>query len=404
MSFDIALSGLKTSATQLDVIAHNISNSATTGFKSSRVEFTDVYVSISDRGIVGQGDKIAQVRQSHTAGNLTDTGKVLDLSVDGNGFFRLSSPSGYTYTRNGAFAVDREGFIVNSSGEKLTGYGRASDGSLSPTLSDLYVDPADQRPNPTTEIDLGVNLDSSGDVNLAFDVSNPDTYHFTTATTVYDSLGSPNSLTVYFHKDSPNSWTVHSYMDDTLVSQAGGDELVFNNSGELETVNGNPTTQFTLPSIQPGTGGATLDIDVNVGKISQYNSISGVNQIVQDGFANGRLNDISIDSNGTLLGRYSNGQAQRIGQVVLTNFANPEGLHQVNGTGWQESYASGSALIGLPGSSSLGSIRSGALEESNVDITRELVSMIGAQRSFQANAQVITTIDTITQTVINLRR
>ena len=138
--------------------------------------------------------------------------------------------------------------------------------------------------------------------------------------------------------------------------------------------------------------------------MSQYNSIYGVNQIVQDGFANGRLNDISIDADGTIQGRYSNGQSQRMGQIILTNFANQEGLHQVNGTAWKESYNSGSALIGQPGSSSLGSIRSGALEESNVDITRELVAMIGAQRSFQANAQVISTIDTITQTVINMRR
>lgn len=404
MSFDIALSGLNTSATQLDVIAHNISNSATTGFKSSRVEFTDVYVSITDRGIVGQGDKIAQIRQSHTAGNLTDTGKVLDLSVDGNGYFRMSSSGGFTYTRNGAFAVDREGFIVNSSGEKLTGYIRADGDTLSPTLSELFVDPADQKPNPTTTIDLGVNLNASSEVKPAFDVDNTDTYNFTTATTVYDSLGSPNTLTVYFRKDAPGNWTAYSFMDDIEVSQAGGDELVFNAKGEVDTVNGNVLPKITLPSFQPGTGGATLNIEVQVGKVSQYDSIFGVNQIVQDGFANGRLNDISIDESGTILGRYSNGQSQRMGQVVLTNFANPEGLHQVNGTAWKESYTSGSALIGQPGSSSLGRIRAGALEESNVDLTRELVSMIGAQRSFQANAQVISTFDAITQTVINLRR
>jgi flagellar hook protein FlgE len=352
---------------------------------------------------VGQGDKIAQIRQSHAAGNLTDTGKVLDLSVDGNGYFRLSSPGGYTYTRNGAFAVDREGYIVNSDGEKLTGYVRASDDSLSPTLSDLFVDPADQKPNPTTVIDLGVNLDANSDVVFPFDVNDTNTYNFTTATTVYDTLGSPNTLTMYFRKEAPSTWTVYAFMDGTEVSQAGGDELVFNTLGEIETVNGNTNPTITLPSFQPGTGGAALDIDIQVGKVSQYNSIFGVNQIVQDGYANGRLNDISISENGTVLGRYSNGQSQQMGQVVLTNFANPEGLHQVNGTAWKESYASGSALIGQPGSSSLGRIRAGALEESNVDLTRELVAMIGAQRSFQANAQVISTFDAVTQTVINLR-
>jgi len=198
MSFDIALSGLNTSATQLDVVAHNISNSATTGFKSSRVEFTDVYVSITDRGVVGQGDKIAQIRQSHSSGTLTDTGKVLDLSVDGNGYFRMSSPGGFTYTRNGAFAVDREGFIVNSNGEKLTGYNRATGDTLSPTLSDLFVDPADQKPTPTTVIDLGVNLNASADIKPPFDINDSNTFNFTSATTVYDTLGSPTTLTVYF--------------------------------------------------------------------------------------------------------------------------------------------------------------------------------------------------------------
>jgi len=169
-------------------------------------------------------------------------------------------------------------------------------------------------------------------------------------------------------------------------------------------VNGNTNHKLTLPAFQPGTGGGTLNIDVHVGKISQYNSIFGVNQIVQDGFANGRLNDISIDENGTIQGRYSNGQSQRMGQVILANFASPEGLHQSNGTSWKETFSSGSALIGQPGSSSLGRIRSGALEESNVDVTKELVNMIGAQRLFQANAQVISTYDTITNTVINMRQ
>ena len=403
MSFDIALSGLNSASTQLDVISHNIANSATTGFKSSRAEFSDVYAAATDHK-VGQGVTVANVRQSHAAGNLTDTGKVLDLSVDDNGYLRMSSNGEITYTRNGSLALDREGFIVNSEGQKLTGYPASTGGALSPALSELYIDPADQNPNPTSRIDMGVNLDATSDVKPPFDVTDTGTYNFTTATAVYDSIGSPNSLTLYFRKEAPNIWTAYSYLDDVEVNQAGGDELVFNTEGEVESVNGNTDLKITLPSFLPNTGGATLDIDIDVGKISQYNSIFGVNQIVQDGFANGRLNDISIDEDGTILGRYSNGQSQRMGQVILTNFANPEGLHQVNGTAWKESFVSVSALIGQPGSSSLGRIRSGALEESNVDVTRELVSMIGAQRSFQANAQVISTIDTITQTVINMRR
>lgn len=403
MSFDIALSGLNSAATELDVISHNISNAATTGFKSSRAEFADVYAASTDHRS-GEGVTVSNVRQSHASGNLTDTGKVLDLSVDGNGYFRLSNNGSITYTRNGAFALDREGFIVNSDGQKLTGYNRSVGNALSPTLSELFIDPADQQPNPTTEINLGVNLNSESEVLPPFDPDDTGTYSFTTSTSVYDSLGSPTALNLYFRKEAPNTWTTFSYLGGVEVNQAGGDELVFDSAGEIATVNGNPEPTITLPPFSPGTGGSTLDIKIEVGRVSQYNSIYGVNQIVQDGFANGRLNDISIDADGTIQGRYSNGQSQRMGQIILTNFANQEGLHQVNGTAWKESYNSGSALIGQPGSSSLGSIRSGALEESNVDITRELVAMIGAQRSFQANAQVISTIDTITQTVINMRR
>jgi flagellar hook protein FlgE len=403
MSVDIALSGLNSAATELDVISHNISNAATTGFKSSRAEFADVYAASTDHRS-GEGVTVASVRQSHAAGNLTDTGKVLDLSVDGNGYFRLSNNGSINYTRNGAFALDREGFIVSSDGQRLTGYNRAIGNALSPTLSELFIDPPDQQPNPTTRIDLGVNLNSESEILLPFDANDTGTYNFTTSTSVYDSLGSPTSLNIYFRKDAPNTWTAFSYLGGVEVNQAGGDELVFNEIGEIETVNGNASPTITLPPFVPGTGGSTLDIQIDVDRVSQYNSIYGVNQIVQDGFANGRLNDISLDADGTIQGRYSNGQSQRMGQMILTNFANPEGLHQVNGTAWKESYNSGSALIGQPGSSSLGSIHSGALEESNVDITRELVAMIGAQRSFQANAQVISTIDTITQTVINMRR
>ena len=404
MSFAIALSGLDTSSTRLDVISHNISNSATNGFKRSRVEFTDVYTAMNERGVGGQGDKVAIVRQKHASGNLTDTGKALDLSVDGSGYFRLVDDSGVSYTRNGAFAVDRQGFIINADGLKLTGYRRTVDGALSPTITELFVDPADQQPNPTSSIDLGVNLHSTAEVMPPFDVDDAGTYNFTTSKTIYDTLGSPSALNIYYRKEAQNTWTAFTYLEGVEISQAGGDEIVFGQQGEVATVNGTTDTTVTIPPFLPNTGGSELNIEIKIDKMSQYNSIFGVNQIVQDGYPNGRLNDISIEEDGTIQGRYSNGQSQTMGQVILANFANREGLHQVNGTAWRESYGSGSALLGQPGSSSLGRIRSGALEESNVDVTKELVSMISAQRTFQANAQVISTYDTVTQTVINMRR
>lgn len=403
MTFDIALSGLNAASTELEVISNNIANNSTTGFKSSRVEFSDVYATSTENS-TGQGVRLSKIRQTHTPGNYTDTGKALDMSITGNGFFRVSNDGEINYTRNGTFSLDREGYIVNTDGQSLTGYTATSDGFLSPTLGDLLIDPSDLSPQATELVEFGLNLDSTMEVLPPFDVTDPETYNFTTATTVFDSLGSPSVMTMYFHKDTPNTWSMYSYVDGQEVSQAGGDELVFSTEGSLETTNGDTSNILTLPSFTPATGGSDMAVDIDITNVTQYNGNFGVNQIVQDGFTNGRLNDLKVEDDGTILGQYSNGQSQLMGQVTLTNFSNIDGLQQVYGTSWRETYASGSALTGKPGTASLGGIRAGALEESNVDITAELVAMISAQRSFQANAQVITTADTIQQTVISMRR
>ena len=188
------------------------------------------------------------------------------------------------------------------------------------------------------------------------------------------------------------------------VSQPGGDDITFNPDGSLNQVNGGAGTTITTTNFSPAIGVTPMTLTFDVGAISQFNNPFGVNQIVQDGYSSGRLNDVDIDASGVIFGRYSNGQSKALGQIVLTNFPNPQGLRQVGNTSWAETFGSGVAATGVPGSASLGMVQSGSLEESNVDITAELVAMISAQRSFQANAQVISTADTLTQTVINMRR
>jgi len=403
MTFDIALSGLNAASKDLEVISNNIANNATTGYKASRIEFSDVY-SASKQNSAGQGVSIANISQDHSAGSTTDTGKKLDLSITGQGFFRMDNNGDVSYTRNGIFSLDRSGFIINSAQEQLTGHSTTADGVLSPTVGPLQIQADDIPPNPTTTLEFGINLDATMEVLNPFDVDNPDTYNFSTGTTMYDSLGNPNILTLYFHKDTPNTWSMFSYVDGNEVSQAGGDELVFDTDGQLTSVNGAASSLHDVPAFLPTTGAGPMDVDFDLTNLTQYSGNFGVNSILQDGFANGRLNDLDIDEEGSIMGRYSNGQTQQLGQVTLTNFRNVDGLEQTNGTSWKETYASGSALTGKPGSAALGSIRGGSLEESNVEITEELVSMISAQRSFQANAQVITTSDTINQTVINMRR
>ena len=403
MTFDIALSGLNAASKELEVISNNIANNATTGFKGSRAEFADVYASTTENA-TGQGVTIANVRQTHTSGNFSNTGKPLDLAINGQGFFQVIKDGDVSYTRNGTFSLDREGFIVNSVGHALSGYDTLADGFLSPTVGPVQIKSSDLAPRATELTELGLNLDSTMEVLPAFDVDDPKTYNFTTATTIYDSLGSPNVMTMYFHKDTPNTWSMFTHVEDQEVSQAGGDELVFTTDGVLQTINGGTSKIVALPSFNPPSGGSPIELELELSEVSQYNGDFGVNQIIQDGYTNGRLNNLEIEDNGRIMGRYSNGQSQVMGQIALSNFTNLDGLEQIFGTGWKETLSSGAALTGTPGSASLGSIRAGSLEDSNVDITEELVAMIGAQRSFQANAQVITTADTINQTVINMRR
>ena len=407
MAFNTAISGLNAATTELNAIGNNIANSSTTGFKSSRTEFSDVYP-VSNFGVgsntVGAGVKVDAVSQQFTQGNVNFTNNALDLAINGDGFFRLSDNGAIVYSRAGAFGLDSTGYISNNNNLRLTGYQADATGNITGALGELQVSLADLAPRATTAMDFGVNLDATAAILVpAFDPSNPATYNNATSATVYDSLGSTHLATTYYRKTAANTWDAYLYVDGVL--RDGPDSLGFSNVGALATVNGVavPPSILTSAAFAPGGGAANMTLALDYGQSTQFGSGFGVNFLTQDGYTTGRLAGLEIDSVGVLSARYTNGQSLAQGQVVLSNFTNTQGLKPQGDTTWAETSVSGVPLTGAPGTASLGLMQSGALEGSNVNLTEQLVAMITAQRNFQANAQVISTEDAITQTIINIR-
>ncbi len=658
MPFRTALSGLNASSAELRIIGNNVANASTTGFKQSRAEFADIFAS-SNLGVtanaIGSGVRVSSVSQQFTQGNIGFTDNNLDLAISGQGFFIMNDNGVNAYTRAGAMSVDRDGYVVNNQGQRLTVFSADSNGTITGATGDLQLDRSDIAPVATTQVEMSANLnaaaavpglipgavitpatptslsvgnytaaaadgtaatagaytatnnlpaigslnfsganqvsfnvsdgtdnftvslatDFSGDpdytnfladinnqlstnnvdatasvvggqlvftdtqstgagsaapvisaVNLdadggadpfpsdfitgtgtagqaavastdpafaisidgnqfyteaaaiggtvtgaeldsalatflgttagagysitsgsfatndlvlakadgtpvsitidsnwsgtpaalgtstanngtpavigpvtqvAFDPNDSSTYNNSTSVTVYDSLGASHLSTMYFRKtDVANQWEVYNYVDG--VAQGGAQTVQFNSNGGIASGG-----VITIGPFNPGGGAADLTFDVDFTQTTQYGSGFNVNAMDQDGFTTGRLSGIDISDTGVITSRFTNGQSRTLGQVALANFNNTQGLRQLGDTSWSESYDSGAPLIGTAGSGSLGLIESGALEGSNVDLTAELVGMITAQRNFQANAQVITTADTVTQTIINIR-
>lgn len=411
MSMNTAISGLNAATADLNTIGNNVANSSTNGFKLSRAEFADVYPvssSGSSSNTIGSGVKLAAVAQQFTQGNINFTSNNLDLAVNGQGFFRLSNNGSIVYSRAGAFSIDRQGYIANSSGLHLTGYLADASGNITGALGDLQLSMADIAPNATANIAVGVNLDASATAPvLAFNPANAATYNNATSTTVYDSLGTTHLSTMYFRKTAANTWETYQYVDGVDQQAVAGvpDTLGFTTLGALATVNGAavPPGVVTSATFNPGTGAANMTLATDYSVTTQFGSPFGVNSLTQDGYTTGRLSGVDISDTGVVYARYSNSQSRAQGQVVLTNFANTQGLRPLGDTNWTETSESGVALTGAPNTASLGVVQSGALEDSNVNLTEQLVALITAQRNFQANAQVITTENAITQTIIQLR-
>jgi flagellar hook protein FlgE len=400
MPFAVALSGLNAASSDLSVTANNIANANTTGFKASRAEFADVFAVGAQS--IGNGVAMSSVTQEFAQGGVDFTDRGLDLAVSGEGFFTVSDRGVMSYTRAGSFGVDRDGYVVNAQGNRLQTFPMASNGTFNTgTLGDLRLATADSPPQATTRAEFGINLPANAAVPAVpvFDPANASSYNHSTAVTIYDSLGASHTQTAYFVKTAtPNQWEARFYIDGTAVG--GANTLTYSDLGVLTSPVGGG---IALPAYAPTTGAAPLAITADLLTSTQYGGTFGVNLLSQDGFASGRLSSIDVDPNGVIFARFTNSRSVPLGQVALSNFANTQGLRQIGDTSWAESFTSGDAVRGSPGTGSLGLIQSGALEASNVDLTEQLVNMITAQRNFQANAQMISTADQVTQTIINIR-
>ena len=406
MPFRVALSGLNAASADLNATANNIANVNTTGFKSSRAEFADVYAASAlgaGSDAIGSGVRLANVAQQFGQGSIEFTDSALDLALNGEGFFMLSDNGSLAYSRAGAFGADRNGYVVNQNGERLQIYPPLTGGGGFNTgaLADLQLSSGDSPPVATTTIVTGLNLPANAPVpsTAVFNPADPSSYNHTTSLTSYDSLGTPLVTSLYFVKTATaNQWNMYTYVNGSAVS--GPDTIQYSSGGALTSPAGGT---IALPSFNPGTGAANLALTMDLSKSTQFGSSFGVTSLSQDGFTTGRLTGIEVTADGVVQARYTNGLSLPLGLIALASFANPQGLQKLGDTQWGETFASGAGLRGQAGAANFGQLQSGALESSNVDLTEQLVNMITAQRNFQANAQMIQTADAITQTIINIR-
>lgn len=428
MGFQQGLAGLNASSKALDTIGNNIANASTIGYKTGSTQFADVFAaSLSGAGAapVGLGTKVSAVVQQFTQGSIGVTSNPLDIAINGGGFFQMDDGNGATvYSRNGQFQLDQSGYIVNSNGLQLKGImanvGVISQGS--PAVPLRLFDPTQSLAGPpqatgaspgNTGVDVNVNLDARlGSPTVApFDFNNPSSYNQSTAVTTYDSLGNAHTYSMYFVKTAANTWDVYSTVTNpagaspTFTDLSGGGKLgtmTFDQSGNITS----PSFTANITAAQLGYAGAVnnLSFPVNFAGSTQFGSSFSVNAMVQDGYGSGTLAGFNVGQDGTILGRYTNGQTAVVGQIILAAFRNAQGMQPLGDNVWAQTPGSGDAIAGTPGSSGqYGVLQSAALEESNVDLTAELVSMITMQRSYQANAQTIKTQDSILQTLVNLR-
>jgi flagellar hook protein FlgE len=405
MSFNVAISGLNAAQADLSVTANNIANNSTTGFKGSRTQFSELFsVSATNVATVatGSGVRIGDIKQQFGQGNIDFTENNLDMALSGPGFFIVNEGGALSYTRAGAFQMDGQGYVVNSSAQRLQIYPPLPQGGFNTgALSDLRLVNSESPPAATGNVELIANLPASAAVppNAPFSAADPDSYSHASAMTVYDSLGAAHTATVYFVKDAaPHQWQQHLFIDGNAVGTP--QPLQFTSSGTLAAPAGGVVS---FPPYTPATGAAPITLNYDFEKATQFGNSFSVSSITQDGYTTGRLVGIDTGSDGIIQARFTNGRSIQLGQVALAQFSNPNGLQQLADTSWAETADSGQALRGQAGNSGLGLVQAGALEASNVDITEQLVSMITAQRNFQANAQMISTTDAITQTIINIR-
>lgn len=403
MSFNIALTGLSAVNEQLNTIGNNIANSGTVGFKSSRTNFGSLYAESQAMGVevTGTSQSISQ------GGALTTTNRSLDLAISGGGFFVTRASNGDVgYTRAGVFGTDKNSYLTNNLGQRLQGYPADATGNLQTgTVSDLQMKTGGLPAKATDALSFVANLDADAKVALT-DPADPDsvkpfkaddvsTYNSTYTTKLFDSQGKEHTLTQYFVKASDNNWQTHYFVDGTELP---GDPqtLRFNEAGTLAEPTGDVALTANL-----GGGVLPLTIKLDYTGTSQYGSQFSVTSNRATGYAAGEQTGMSVEKDGKVYASYSNGERLLQGQVVLASFVNAEGLKNISGTAWTETADSGAAMLGAPGIGQYGTLASGALESSNVDLTQQLVGLMEGQRNYQANSKVISTNKELTQVLFN---
>lgn len=395
MSFNIALSGLNASNKDLNTISNNIANTGTTGFKGSRTEFGSVY-----NGSQAGGVEVVGISQNFDqTGSITGTGRGLDLALTSGGFFVTEDSKGQTsYTRNGTFSTDQNGYIVSNTGAQLQGYTVDNNNNLQQgTVDGIQIDTGNLPAKATEDVTFGANLDAREDAidtaTYPFDPSDINSYTSSYTTPVYDSLGNEHTVSQYFVKTADNTWEVNTVVDGDTAN-ATTTPMTFDENGQL--------TSAEKYSVSATAGGASdLNITMDMTGMSQYGSDFVVSKNAADGYSAGEYADVRVEANGMVYATYSNGQSLLQGQVVLANFSAPQELMQSNNTSWTQTFGSGQPIIGVPGTGQFGEVASGALEGSNVDLTGELVNLMTAQRNYQANTKTISTSDQLTQALFN---
>jgi flagellar hook protein FlgE len=421
MSFYTSLSGLQASQSEMSTISHNLANVATNGFKKSRTQFADVIassVSLAPSKQIGSGTVVQANRQQFGQGNLIQSANTLDLAISGDGFFAVKPELGgasVNFTRNGGFLVNNDRYVVDAQGSHLQVYPVDGSGAVVATGLDsatsLRLPATSGDATPTTNVGMTLNLNANSPIptTATFDRFDPSSYNQSAQTTVYDGGGNPLTLTNYFSRATtpaapgePSTWTVHSFVGDQQLTAGGANSqtLTFNGAGALT----DPTTAIAFDPFTSMGGTSTQEVTFQFGLDStQFAQPFNVAARSQDGKPVGQIQGVTVDEKGQVKASFSNGDTQVLGQVMMANFSNPEGLRQLGSSYWQATGISGEASLGEAGSKGLGKLMSGTIERSNVDITEELVSLIAAQRNFQANAKALDTASQISQTIFNIR-
>ena len=403
MGFSQAISGMNAASKQLDVIGNNIANSATVGFKSASISFADIYAGSK----VGMGVKVASVMQNFNDGTITSTNNSLDVAISGNGFFRLVDSNGQIYyTRNGQFQLDAERNIVSVDGLQLTGYlatGTPPKIQQGSAPGPLKISQEMLNASATSKAFLQTNLNSNSKVpeKQPINAEDADTFNYSTNITTYDSLGNQRNVQLFYVKTADNQWDVH-YLDssDSNASLKTLGQMEFDSSGKLIS---DPEMTINLNGLN---GSADNTFTLSLANSTQQNmgkEVGSIKAPIIDGYAAGDLVGYSINDDGTIYGVYSNQQTMLLGQIAMADFANVNGLESTGNNNWRSTPNSGAEVLGVANSGTFGSLASGAVEASNVDMSAELVNMIVAQRNYQSNSQTIKTQDQIFNTLVNLR-